>query len=135
MNNKNSLGILMLFLVLCLTTLSAAPAPDGDSQWADLTKQVFPSVVKVEARDGWRKVATGVVIHKDGYIVTTALVSPREEDFYVITPEGEEVEAEFLGMDPETHLGLVKAKSGRWKPITLGKVDNLSPGDEIAVVC
>jgi serine protease Do len=133
--NKRSLWILIGFLVLCLTAAYAAPEPAAEDNIQKLTKKVFPSVVKVEARDGWRKVATGVVIHKDGYIVTTALVSPREDDFCVITPEGVEIEAEFLGMDPETHLGLVKAKEGKWTPITMGKVEDLSPGSEIAVVC
>ena len=135
MNNKHkrSLWILIGFLAASLTGAYAAPAPAAENV-QNLTKKVFPSVVKVEARDGWRKVATGVVIHKDGYIVTTALVSPREDDFCVITPEGKEIDAEFLGMDPETHLGLVKAKEGKWTPITLGKVEDLSPGSEIAVV-
>jgi S1-C subfamily serine protease len=99
-----------------------------------LTKKVFPSVVKVEARNGWRKVATGVVIEKGGYIVTTALVSPRDAKLCVVTNEGEEIDAEFLGMDPETHLALIRAKDGKFKPIELGDPKDVSPGMEIAVV-
>ncbi len=75
-----------------------------------------------------------MVISKDGYIVTTALVSPRDEKLCVITNEGEEIDAEFLGMDPETHLALIRAKEGKWKPIELGDPRDVSPGTEIAVV-
>lgn len=134
---RNSLWTLVAYVsvFVLMAHVSATPTLGADQKIESLTKKVFPSVVKVEARNGWRKVATGVVIGKEGYIVTTALVSPRGEDFYVITSDGEEVEAEFLGMDPETHLALVKAKEKKWTPIKLGSVEKLSPGSEIAVVC
>lgn len=131
---KSLLGIIV-FLVGLTAASWAVPAPAAADDLESLTKKVFPSVVRVEARDGWRKVATGVVISKDGYIVTTALVSPRQEKIFVITSEGEEVEAEFLGMDPETHLALIKAKNKKWKPIALGRFEDLAPGTDIAVVC
>ncbi|MGB2907842.1 MAG: PDZ domain-containing protein [Candidatus Aminicenantaceae bacterium] len=136
MNKKcKSLWTLFVFLTgMGASTLAASPS--GAAQDLEsLTKKVFPSVVRVEARDGWRKVATGVVIDKEGYIVTTALVSSRDNNLFVISSEGEEVEAEFLGMDPETHLALIKAKDKQWKPIAMGRLGDLSAGSEIAVVC
>jgi S1-C subfamily serine protease len=135
--NKNytSLLVLFVFLVGLAASASAAPLPASAQNLESLTKKVFPSVVRVEARNGWRKVATGVVIDKDGYIVTTALVSPRDAKLFVISSDGEEVEAEFLGMDPETHLALIKAKDKKWKPIAMGRLEDLSAGLEIAVVC
>ncbi|MFA9453525.1 MAG: hypothetical protein ACERK6_06360, partial [Candidatus Aminicenantaceae bacterium] len=72
MNKKcKSLWTLFVFLTgMGASTLAASPS--GAAQDLEsLTKKVFPSVVRVEARDGWRKVATGVVIDKEGYIVTT----------------------------------------------------------------
>ncbi len=137
--NKNytSLLVLFVFLVGLAASAAAAPLPASAQNLESLTKKVFPSVVRVEARNGWRKVATGVVIDKDGYIVTTALVSPRDAKLFVISSDGEEVEAEFLGMDPETHLALIKAKdkNKKWKPIAMGRLEDLSAGLEIAVVC
>jgi S1-C subfamily serine protease len=127
-------------LAACISVLvlfifgASQPTLAAGKKYEALTKKVFPSVVKVEARNGWRKVATGVVIEKGGYIVTTALVSPRDAKLCVVTSEGEELDAEFLGMDPETHLALVRAKEGRLKPIELGKPEDVSPGVEIAVV-
>ena len=75
------------FLLLALAAaVSVAAAPPGaatpaidEKKIEDITKMVAPSVVKVEARNGVCKVATGVVIDKDGHIVTTALISPRDE--------------------------------------------------------
>jgi len=81
-----------------------------------------------------RKVATGVVIDEDGYIVTTALISPRDERLFVITAEGERFDAEFLGMDSVTHLALIRAENAKLSPITKGKTEDIVPGAWIGVV-
>jgi S1-C subfamily serine protease len=132
---KKSLLVIAAAAAVLVAAAEAVPAPTAAEDLEGLTKKVFPSVVKLEARDGWRKVATGVVIEKDGHIVTTALISPQQDDIFVITAEGEEVEAEFLGIDPETHLALIKAKEKKWTPIEMGDLKRLAPGAEIAVVC
>lgn len=127
---------LTVFLLALFFSLKAEPttASGGEKEIADITKRVFPSVVKVEARNRTRKVATGVVISKDGYIVTTALISPRDEEFFVTTSDGRRIEAEFLGMDSETHLALIRVKEKNLTPITMGKTEDLSPGSWIGVI-
>lgn len=127
---------LTVFLLALFFSLKAEPttASGSEKEIADITKRVFPSVVKVEARNRTRKVATGVIINKDGYIVTTALISPRDEEFFVTTSDGRRIEAEFLGMDSETHLALIRVKEKNLTPITMGKTDDLSPGSWIGVI-
>jgi len=134
-DQKTYLSLAVICVLLSLG-LYAEPVPDSKSgaQVEAITKKVFPSVVKVEARNGMRKVATGVVIDKDGHVVTTALISPRDEEVYVITSGGERIEAEFLGMDPMTNLAVVQAKKKDLVPITMGRVENLAAGSWIGVV-
>ena len=48
----------------------------GEPDIAGVAKKVYPSVVRVEGLNGTRRVATGVVVEKGGYIVTTALDVP-----------------------------------------------------------
>ena len=100
----------------------------------DVAKKVFPSVVRVEVQNHTRRVATGVVIEKGGYIVTTALISPREERITVTTSEGKRIDAEFLGFDTETQLALLKAKDTGLPALALGKAADLAPGSWICVV-
>jgi len=100
----------------------------------DVAKKVFPSVVRVEVQNHTRRVATGVVIEKGGYIVTTALISPREEKITVTTSEGKRIDAEFLGFDTETQLALLKAKDAGLPALALGKAADLAPGSWICVV-
>jgi S1-C subfamily serine protease len=109
---------------------AAGAVPDS----AAVAKKVYPSVVRVEAQNGTRRVATGVVVEKGGYIVTTALISPREEKISITTSDGKTVGAEFLGFDTETQLALLKAADAGLPAIGLGKASELGPGSWICVV-
>jgi len=137
MNIKfKTIFVLIVFFSVAFLSLSAEPNQStvNEKKIQSIVKKVYPSVVKVEARNGTRKVATGVVIDKKGYIVTTALISPRNEEFFITTSEGEKIEAEFLGMDSETHLALIRVKEKKLPPLELGKTEKLSAGSWIGVV-
>lgn len=143
MTNKGKIiPLIILFLFVLFFSLKAEPAtsPDGNGEkkLEEITKNVFPSVVRVEARNRTKKVATGVVIEKNGYIVTTALISPREEKISVVTSRGQRIEAKFLGMDPVTHLALIQVKdrdkAKDLHPIKKGKIEDLTPGAWIGII-
>lgn len=125
-----------IFLLAIFSSLKAESglAIGDEAKIEDIVKKVYPSVVKVEARNLIRKFATGVVIDKDGYIVTTALISPRDEQISVVSSEGKRIDAKFLGMDPETHLALLQAEDKNLPPIDVGNTKELSPGSWIALV-
>ncbi len=128
--------ILIVFLSGLFLSLKAAPSAGlaDEKKIEEITKKVFPSVVKVIARNRVKKVATGVVIDKGGYIVTTALISPREEEIFILTSKGKKIEAEFLGMDSVTHLALLQAKEKDLPAIKRGKMKEYSPGTWVGVV-
>lgn len=129
-------GLVMAAAVSLVMNLGAeaagSPAPERDI--AALAKKVYPSVVRVEARNGTRRIATGVVIDRDGLILTTALISPRDEKITVTTGEGRKIEADFLGFDSETHLALVRAKDKGLPPLAMGEAGDVVPGAWISVV-
>ena len=133
---KRMMNIAALAGCLALTFAPAYPAAPGtqDKKIEEITRLVSPSVVKVEARNGVFKVATGVVLDKDGIIVTTALISPRDEKITVVTTEGKRIPAEFIGMDTQTQLALIQAKDKSLVPIALGRSADLEPGSWIGVV-
>ena len=135
-NKLKVIIVLSAFLVVLFPTLNAESNAGlrGEAEIEDVTKKVYPSVVKVEVRNRIRKVATGVVIDKIGHIVTTALIYPRNEKISVITSKGKKIEAKFLGMDSETHLALIQVKDKNLTPITLGVSKDLSPGSWIGVI-
>jgi S1-C subfamily serine protease len=128
-------GWAALLLLGAWSLQAAEPKGSGvqDTFMEGISKKAFASVVKVEARNGFKKVATGVVIDKDGYIVTTGLIW-QKEGITVIAADGTRSEAKFLGMDPETHLALIQSKNKNLAPIALGKAAGLSPGAWVGVV-
>jgi len=115
-------------------TASVTAAGIDDKKIEDITRLTAPSVVRVEARDGIRKVATGVVLDKDGFIVTTALISPRDEEIRVTTAEGKSFKAEFKGFDTQTGIALLQVKDKGLTPIAMGKSADMKPGAWIGVV-
>ena len=130
------MSILTLFVFVSSLALMAGPkssAVDG-AQIDEITKKIYPSVVKVVVKNGFTKVATGVVIDRDGHVVTTALISPRDEKITIVTTDKKEIEAEFLGMDSETYLAVVKAKDKNLTPVNMGDMKNVSPGTWVGVV-
>lgn len=123
-----------------LTLAGAAQAATGkaamidDKKIEDITRLTAPSVVRVEARDGIRKVATGVVLDKDGFIATTALISPRDEEIRITTSDGKSYKAEFKGFDTQTGIALLQVKDKGLAPIAMGKSADMKPGAWIGVV-
>ena len=128
--------MLAAFLFVPFLSLMAEPASSAmdEVKIEEITKKVFPCVVKVIAKNRYTKIAMGVVMDKDGHIVTTALISPRDEKLYVITTKGKKIEAEFLGLDSETQLAVIKAKDKTLTPIVMGEVKDVSPGAWVGLV-
>lgn len=131
-----SISMLAAFLFVPFLSLMAEPASSAmdEVKIEEITKKVFPCVVKVIAKNRYTKIAMGVVMDKDGHIVTTALISPRDEKLYVITTKGKKIEAEFLGLDSETQLAVIKAKDKTLTPIVMGEVKDVSPGAWVGLV-
>lgn len=132
-----------LAVMACLTVLAASfgaerpgsAGPGAEVDIAGIAKRVYPAVVRVEVDSrNFRVVATGVVVEKGGYVVTSALVLPRDEKITLTTSEGKKVEAEFLGFDTETQVALLKAKDAGLPALAAGKPSDLAPGSWIAVV-
>ncbi len=130
--------VIMVSLAVLAPSFAAdtagAKVSGAEPDITDVAKKVYPSVVRVEVQNGTRRVATGVVVEKGGYIVTTALMSPREEKISITTSEGKTIEAEFLGFDTETQLALLKAKDAGLPALSPGKASDLAPGSWICVV-
>jgi serine protease Do len=135
-NKLKVFTVLTAFLLALFSTLNAESSAglSSEAEIEDVTKKVYPSVVKVEVKNRIKKVATGVVIDKIGHIVTTALIYPRKEKISVITSKGKKMEAKFLGMDSETHIALLKVEEKNLTPITLGVSKEVSPGSWIGVI-
>lgn len=124
----------LLFVSLAARTPDPGAPPLDDKSVDAVAKLVYPAVVRVEARNGMRKMATGVVVDRDGYIITTALISPRDEEITVVTTDGKRIKADFVGLDSQTRMAVLKAKEKLPAAIPMGKSEGLVPGAWVGVV-
>jgi len=128
------LTALVIFSLLILLFLPAQARSLAGEEASDILKKVAPSVVKVEVVDGVKKVATGVILDRDGFIMTTALISPRKEKITIKTQDGQTYEASFVGFDPLTRLALLQVKAKGLQAIPFAQTRDISPGDWVAVI-
>lgn len=127
-----SLTFLVSFMVFSCQLMAATPASEKDV--AEIVKKATASVVRVETQNHLLRVATGVVIDREGHIVTTALIMPRGGKLTVTAVDGRKMEADFISFDPETQIALIKTREKGLAPIALGKAESLAAGSWVCAI-
>ena len=77
---------------------------------------------------------SGVIISKDGYIVTNNHVVQDADEVEVIMTDKRSFKAKVIGTDPLTDLAVVKIEANNLPAITLGDSDNLKLGEWVLAV-
>ena len=72
---------------------------------------------------------SGVIISKDGYIVTNNHVIDGADEINVKLHDGREMKGRVIGTDPTTDLALVKIEGDDFPAIVVGNSDNLKVGE------
>lgn len=111
---------------------------------SEVATRVSPSVVGITnlSRDGdmfnqrsVEKTGSGVIIDKEGYIVTNNHVVRDAEKLIVTLADGNEEEARIIGTDPRTDLAVIKIKvDNRVTPAELGDSEKLVVGQEVIAI-
>lgn len=77
---------------------------------------------------------SGVIISKDGYIVTNNHVIDNAEKLEVLLNDNSTYEATVIGADEATDLALIKIDADGLKPIKFGNSDDLKVGEWVLAV-
>lgn len=109
-------------------------------------KRILPAVVSIDAvglQDNWFGVqqvgdsGSGVIISKDGHVVTNAHViqaGDRLEQVTVNLSDGRSFPAKVLGSDTRSDLAVLKIEATNLTPAVLGKSSDLQVGDWVLAV-
>jgi serine protease Do len=81
-----------------------------------------------------RRVGSGVVIDRQGHIVTLSSVVSGSTEVTVIGSEGSKIAASVRGIDEETGLAVLETKGGTWEPALLGDSTDLRIGSLITAL-
>lgn len=77
---------------------------------------------------------SGIIISKDGYILTNHHVVKDMDELTVQLINNEEYEAELVGTDPTTEVALIKIDASGLTDIVLGNSDNLQIGEWVLAI-
>jgi serine protease Do len=78
---------------------------------------------------------SGVIISRDGYILTNNHVVEGAKEVLVTLDDGRELEAETVGLDPKTDLAVLKIEDGNDLPgAAMGDSDGLRVGDYVMAI-
>jgi serine protease Do len=107
--------------------------PDGPA--GDLFKRFFQGMPQSPESRRTQGAGSGVVISKDGYILTNNHVVEGAKEVTVTFANGQEYKARVAGRDPKTDLAVLKVKSKESFPaVTMGNSDQLRVGDWVVAI-
>ena len=102
-------------------------SPFGDDFFGDpFWKDFFPPRTYKEQL---RSLGSGVLINKEGIILTNEHVVRGAETIKVTLPDGRKFDGKLLGTDPQTDLAVVKISGTGLPAATLGNSDDLAIGE------
>ena len=125
----------MDFLDAGTVPTSIAQLREMEKMVADIFEKVKPATVNIRVGMGQ---GTGVVISRDGYILTAAhVINGPDRAAFVTFPDGKQYRAETLGVDPALDSGMLKLvdkRKKRWPFIELGESDGLTNGQWVVAI-
>ncbi|MEA3287528.1 MAG: Do family serine endopeptidase [Candidatus Marinimicrobia bacterium] len=102
-------------------------------------QDMFPDHFRQFMPDGGREMlstslGSGIVISKDGYIITNNHVIEKGENIKVQFSDNRELDAEIIGSDPKTDVALIKVDANDLTPLKLGNSDRIRVGEWVLAV-
>ena len=77
---------------------------------------------------------SGVIVSKDGYIVTNNHVIENASEIEVILNDNSKYSAKLIATDPSTDIAVLKIEGNNFTPIMMGNSDNLNVGEWVLAV-
>jgi len=99
-----------------------------------LPRQFWPFLPNQDREMRSTSLGSGIVISKDGYILTNNHVIEQGENIKVQFSDKQELEAEVIGADPKTDVALIKVDAQGLSPIEMGDSDNLRVGELVLAI-
>lgn len=84
--------------------------------------------------DWERAVGSGIVLHKDGFILTTAGVVDHAYDILVSFPDGQYRSGRIVGVDHLSDIAVIHVDSVTVTPVALGDSDDALPGSWVFLI-
>jgi serine protease Do len=109
--------------------------PEGFGDFFNHFFQEMPNMPRGQQSPRIQGAGSGVIISKDGYVLTNNHVIEGAKDVTVTLADRQEYKAKIVGRDPKTDLAVLKIEGkGAFQAATLGDSDNLNVGDWVIAI-
>jgi serine peptidase DegS len=133
-----AIGLALAFVVVLAKPelVTSGPAARGVASYAEAVAASAPAVVNIYTRERDRlgPLGSGVVINRDGYVVTNWHVISEADGVSVQLADGRVAQPTLVGADPETELALLKIGLPDLPSVTLGRSDTLQVGEVVLAI-
>ena len=127
-----------------INTPADQAGPQLITSYSEAVKKAAPSVVSIYGRSLETKennqislpesLGSGVIISKDGFVMTNNHVVAAAEQIIVSLIDGREAVASIVGTDPESDLALLKVNLENLPGITLRPTSSVAIGDVVLAI-
>jgi serine protease DegQ len=102
----------------------------------DTLRRYFPDLARRQPVQRTRSLGSGVIVAREGYVLTNFHVVEGADDIVVQLADGREIKAKVRGADPESDLVVLKTEGtdNDLPAITLGDLDNVHVGDVVLAI-
>ena len=100
----------------------------------EMFRRYFPELAKRMAPQRARSLGSGVIVAREGYVLTNFHVVDGADDITLLLADGREIKAHVRGADPESDLAVLKAESSELPAITLGDLESVRVGDVVLAI-
>jgi len=100
----------------------------------EMFRRYFPDLAKRMAPQRARSLGSGVIVAREGYVLTNFHVVDGADDITLLLADGREIKAHVRGADPESDLAVLKTDSGDLPAITLGDLESVHVGDVVLAI-
>ena len=111
-------------------------SPEEDDFWGPIFKDFFGRDFQQKAPESQhlQGLGSGVIVNKDGYILTNHHVIQGADDIKVTLYDKREFEAKLIGTDPLTEVAVIKIQGGNLPIARLGDSGEIEVGEWVLAV-
>ena len=127
------LVLIQIFTVVKVTTnaLTSNAVKDLSSEFEKAAEKATPAVVFIVASD---KSGSGIIISKDGYVLTNYHVIQENATISVRLPDKRIFSAKLIGSDSKVDIAVLKIEAKDLPTINLGNSDNVQVGQKVLAI-
>lgn len=112
---------------------------NNEHNFAKMQEQLHPALQrtrsqKQQKKNGRYRLGSGVIMNKQGYILTNHHVIQHAKQVLIALGDGRKVQAKVVGSDPETDLAVLRIRLPDLVPIQLDNSEHIQVGDVVLAI-